>query len=54
MQIKYKFFTQMNKYMKKRNSHRRVLHKVITLLPEFCALQDKIQQDVNKRKKQQH
>lgn len=36
--------------MKKRNGHRRVLLKVITLLPEFCPLQDKIQQDVNKRK----
>lgn len=26
------------------------LHKAITLFPEFCPLQDKIQQDVNERK----
>lgn len=40
----------MNKYRKKNKWSQTSLHKAITLLPEFCPLQDKIQHDVNKRK----
>lgn len=38
----------MKKYTQKKTfCHRQVLH---TLFPEFCPLQDRIQQDVNKTK----